>query len=99
MKRKLTPCYIGPFKIVAKHDAIAYKLKLPSSLSNVQDVFHISQPKKCFRVPTETIAVDTLDPQPNLSYIEYPLRKHTIKFVKLNNAHENALCMIIKLAY
>ncbi|WVZ97237.1 hypothetical protein U9M48_042787 [Paspalum notatum var. saurae] len=51
MKRKLEPRYIGPFKILEKKGEVAYRLELPPSLSDVHDVFHVSQLKKCFRVP------------------------------------------------
>jgi hypothetical protein len=32
---------------------VAYQLSLPESLSVVHDVFHVSQLKKCLRVPEE----------------------------------------------
>jgi hypothetical protein len=40
---KLTPRYIGPFKIIAKRGEGAYQLELPPQLSYVHDVFHVSQ--------------------------------------------------------
>ena len=97
----MAPHYIGPFKIIARRGAVAYKLELPPSLSNVHDVFHVSQLKRCLRVPTEAIAMDTLDLQPDLSYVEYPLHildeaerklwNRSIKFVKVqwNNHSED----------
>jgi hypothetical protein len=39
--------FIGPFKILEKRGEIVYQLELPSQLSNVHDVFHVSQLKKC----------------------------------------------------
>ncbi|WVZ52947.1 hypothetical protein U9M48_003945 [Paspalum notatum var. saurae] len=53
MKGKLAPRYIGPFKILEKKGEVAYRLELPPSLSGVHDVFHVSQLKKCLRVPEE----------------------------------------------
>jgi len=44
--RKLTPRFVGPFEIVDKVGAVAYRIALPSSLSNLQDVFHVSQLRK-----------------------------------------------------
>jgi hypothetical protein len=32
---------------------VAYQLKLPDHLSNVHDIFNVSQLKKCLRVPEE----------------------------------------------
>ncbi|WVZ89095.1 hypothetical protein U9M48_035549 [Paspalum notatum var. saurae] len=42
MKGKLAPRYIGPFKILEKKGEVAYRLKLPLSLSGVHDMFHVS---------------------------------------------------------
>ncbi|WVZ71897.1 hypothetical protein U9M48_020428 [Paspalum notatum var. saurae] len=51
MKGKLAPRYIGPFKIVERKGEVAYKLELPPNLSGIHNVFHVSQLKKCLRVP------------------------------------------------
>jgi len=74
IKGKLAPRYIGPFQIVAKRGAVAYELKLPPSLSAFHPTFHISQLKKCLRVPTEEVQLDDIEFQPDLSYQEYPIR-------------------------
>jgi len=39
---KLTPRFVGPFEIVEKIGAAAYRIVLPPSLSNLHDVFHVS---------------------------------------------------------
>jgi hypothetical protein len=44
---KLAPRFIGPFKILEKSGEISYQLELPPQLSDVHDVFHVSQLKKC----------------------------------------------------
>jgi hypothetical protein len=49
---------------------VAYKLKLPERLADVHDVFHVSQLRKCLRVPKEQIMPDTLDLQDDLRYQE-----------------------------
>jgi hypothetical protein len=47
VKGKLAPRYIGPFKIVDRRGEVTYQLELPPQLSDVHDVFHVSQLKKC----------------------------------------------------
>jgi hypothetical protein len=42
MKGKLSPKYIGPFKILKRRGEVAYQLELPENLSGVHDVFHVS---------------------------------------------------------
>jgi hypothetical protein len=45
---KLSPRFIGPIKILKRVGEMAYQLELPNHLSDVHDVFHVSQLK--FRV-------------------------------------------------
>jgi hypothetical protein len=47
IRGKLVPRYIGPFKILEQRGEVAYHLELPPQLSDVHDVFHISQLRKC----------------------------------------------------
>jgi hypothetical protein len=43
-------------------------------LSDVHDVFNVSQLKKCLRVPEEQIPMEGLDAKEDLSYQEHPVR-------------------------
>jgi hypothetical protein len=40
----------------------------------VHDVFHVSQLKKCLRVPEEQAPIEGLDVQEDLTYIEHPVK-------------------------
>jgi hypothetical protein len=53
VKGKLAPRYVGPFKIVDRRGEVAYQLELPPQLSDVHDVFHVSQLEKCLQVLEE----------------------------------------------
>jgi hypothetical protein len=53
---------------------VAYRLHLPSQLAAIHDVFHISQLKKCIKVPTEIIEQQAIEIEPDLSYVEQPLQ-------------------------
>jgi hypothetical protein len=67
----LAPRFIGPFKILEKRAEVAYQLELPPQLSDVQNVFHVSQLKKCMRVLEEQLPMEDLDTKEDLSYQEY----------------------------
>jgi hypothetical protein len=71
---KLAPRFIGLFKILEKRAEVAYQLELPPQLSDVHDVFHVSQLKKCLRAPEEQIPMEDLDAKKDLSYQEHPVR-------------------------
>jgi hypothetical protein len=57
IKGKLAPRYVGPFEITKACGLVAYRIRLPSQLAAIHDVIHISQLKKCIKVPTEIIHV------------------------------------------
>jgi hypothetical protein len=72
VRGKLSPKFIGPFKILEKRGEVAYQLELPPQLLDVHDVFHISQLKKCLHVPEEQIPLEDLGAKEDLSNQEYP---------------------------
>nr|GEU66275.1 reverse transcriptase domain-containing protein [Tanacetum cinerariifolium] len=44
---KLSPRYIGPFKILSRVGLVAYKLELPRELQGTHNIFHVLNLKKC----------------------------------------------------
>jgi hypothetical protein len=66
----LAPRYVGPFKIVDSKGEVAYQLELLPQLSDVHDVFHVSQLKKCLRVLEEQLPMEELDLGGDLTYSE-----------------------------
>ncbi|KAI3675164.1 hypothetical protein L1987_84749 [Smallanthus sonchifolius] len=90
---KLSPRYIGPYKIIARVGPVAYRLQLPRELSGVHNVFHVSNLKKCLSdetlvIPPKEVCVDN-----KLHFREEPVevsdwkihktRRSRIKLVKV----------------
>jgi hypothetical protein len=74
VKGKLAPRYVGSFKIVDRRGEVAYQLELPPQLSDMHDAFHVSQLKKCLRVPEEQLPMEELDLGGDLTYNERPVK-------------------------
>jgi hypothetical protein len=74
VRGKLTPRFIGPFKILEKRGEVVYQLELLPQLSDMHDVFHVSQLKKCLRVLEEQLPMEDLNAKEDLSYLEYPVK-------------------------
>jgi hypothetical protein len=89
IRGKLTPRYIGPFKILEQRGEVAYQLELPSQLSDVHDVFHVSQLRKCLQVPKEHIPLEGLTIGEDLTYQEYTMKiLDTSEKVTRNNRYK-----------
>jgi hypothetical protein len=73
-KGKLALGYVGPFKIIDHKGDVAYHLEPPPQLSDIHDVFHVSQLKKCLRVHEEELPKEELDLGGYLTYGERPIK-------------------------
>jgi hypothetical protein len=74
VKGKPAPWYVGPFKGLDRRGEVTYQLELSPHLADVHDVFHVSQLKKCLRVPEEQLPIEELELQENLTYTEWPIK-------------------------
>jgi hypothetical protein len=54
---------------------VAYQLELPARLSDVHDVFHVSQLKKCLsEIKLDHLSLEDLDVKDDLTYKEHCIR-------------------------
>jgi hypothetical protein len=74
VKGKLSPHFIGLFRVFTRVGEMAYQLELPDNLSDVHNGFHVSQLKKCLRVPEEQLPMEELSVQGDMTYTEYPIK-------------------------
>src|ERR1041385_6853835 len=65
---KLAPIYVGPFPIMAKKGKVAYQLELPPEMTDIHDIFHVSQLHKCVSPPVERVDVKELELAQDLTY-------------------------------
>jgi hypothetical protein len=72
IKGKLAPRYIGLYPIIDKYELMSYQVELPTKLSRVHNVFHVSQLKRCLKPPTDVVIEDTIPLEPDLTYKTYP---------------------------
>ena len=65
---KLSPRYIGPYEIVDKVGVVAYRLRLPSELANIHDVFHVFMLRKYIFDPSHILKEQPIQLKENLTY-------------------------------
>ncbi|WMV32577.1 hypothetical protein MTR67_025962 [Solanum verrucosum] len=65
---KVSPRYIGPYKISKRIGNVAYELELPQELAVVHPIFHISMLKKCMSDPSLIIPTEDIGIKDSLSY-------------------------------
>ncbi|GJX78542.1 hypothetical protein Tco_0326691 [Tanacetum coccineum] len=69
-RRKLSPCYIGSFKILSRVGPVTYKLELPRELQGIHNTFHVSNLKKCLSDEDLIIPLDEVRIDEKLHFIE-----------------------------
>nr|KYP61800.1 Retrotransposable element Tf2 [Cajanus cajan] len=71
--RKLTPRFVGPYQIIQRVGPVAYRLALPPSLSNLHDVFHVSQLRNYVHDPGHVVELDDVRVRQNLTFEKLPV--------------------------
>jgi len=62
-----------------KSGQVAYRVQLPPEMRAIFPVFHVSQLKKCLRVPKERVETGGLKLESDLSYEEKPVQVLYVK--------------------
>jgi hypothetical protein len=59
-KGKLSPKFVGPFKITQRVGRLAYRIALPPDLVGTHDVFHVSMLRKYIANPDVIVGYEPL---------------------------------------
>ncbi|KAJ9544341.1 hypothetical protein OSB04_024048 [Centaurea solstitialis] len=84
-KGKLSPRFIGPFKITKRIGAVAYKLDLPVELGGIHNTFHVSNLRKCLAHPGTAIPLSEISIDSKMNFVEEPVAIVDRKIRKLRN--------------
>ncbi|GKE04998.1 putative reverse transcriptase domain-containing protein, partial [Tanacetum coccineum] len=70
---KLSPSYIGPFKILSRVGPVAYTLEFPEELKGIHNTFHVLNLKKCLAEVNVVVPMDEIQLDDKLHVIEEPV--------------------------
>ena len=90
---KLSPRFIGPFEILERVGTVAYRLALPSSMSGVHEVFHVSMLRKYTLDPTHVVDWGQIEVDMDWTFeegsvcivdsLDQVLRRKTVRLVRV----------------
>ncbi|XP_076950774.1 uncharacterized protein LOC143623849 [Bidens hawaiensis] len=68
-REKLSPRFIGPFRIMKRVGKVAYRLELPEELKGIHHTFHISHLQKCLADRDAHVPLDDIELDMKLNYV------------------------------
>ncbi|GJU24520.1 hypothetical protein Tco_1163141 [Tanacetum coccineum] len=72
-KGKLSPRFIGPFKILKRVGEVAYVLELQKEMRGIHNTFHVSCLRKCLADDSSVITLDDVEIDPDKTTREEPV--------------------------
>ncbi|WMV50042.1 hypothetical protein MTR67_043427 [Solanum verrucosum] len=97
-KGKLSPWYIGPYRISKRIDNVAYEFELPQELATVHPVFHISMLKKCMCDPSFIIPTEDIGIKDSLSYEEILVQILDRQVCKLRTKEVASVIVLLRIS-
>ncbi|KAA3460471.1 reverse transcriptase [Gossypium australe] len=73
-KGKLSPRFIGPYRVLKRVGPVAYQLELPTELSQMHNIFHVSMLRRYRSDPSHIVSVEEIEVRPDLSFEEEPVQ-------------------------
>ncbi|KAA3474331.1 Transposon Ty3-G Gag-Pol polyprotein [Gossypium australe] len=73
-KGKLSPRFIGPYRVLERVGPVAYRLELPLELERIHNVFHVSMLRRYRSDPSHIVPVEEIEVRPDLSFEEEPVQ-------------------------
>ncbi|XP_010456822.1 PREDICTED: uncharacterized protein LOC104738328 [Camelina sativa] len=96
LNTKLTPRYMGPYRILDRTGPMAYKLELPLAMADFHPVFHTSMLRKCIMGRVNVISKPPPDLQLNKTIIGRPVQ---IIGTKMRGLHKKKKLKLIELVW
>lgn len=94
-KGKLSPRYVGPYKIIVEVGDVAYRFELPPSLSQILNVFHISSLRRYVANLSHVLKTEFLQIKENLTYEEVPVQNLDRRIQQ----HQTKAVMLVKVLW
>ena len=70
-KEKLSPRFVGPYKVLRRVGRVAYELELPMEINIIHPVLHVSMLRKCVGDPSAIVPLEVVGVlEDNLTYEE-----------------------------
>ncbi|XP_009627165.1 uncharacterized protein [Nicotiana tomentosiformis] len=72
-KGKISPRFIGPYRILKRIGEVAYKLELPALMTLVHPIFHVSMLRGYVPDPAHIVSPEVVEINDGLTYDEEPV--------------------------